>query len=167
MINRLLSIIVSIVIGSVALYAQSIDEIRKSAEAGDAVAQTAYAYALYLGKNIPQNTTEAVKWFRKAAEQGNPYAQYCLGICYLNGEGVTQDNSEAFKWQLKAAKQGLADAQFNVGQYYNLGIGVAVDKTEAFNGGREQPSKDTPTLRTISATATLTGKVLQKITPRL
>lgn len=38
MINHLLSIIAIIVLGSVALQAQSIDEIRKSAEAGDAAA---------------------------------------------------------------------------------------------------------------------------------
>lgn len=121
MINRLLSIIVSIVIGSVALYAQSIDEIRKSAEAGDAAAQTAYAYALYLGKNIPQNTTEAVKWWNKAAAQGHTTTMNKIGMCYEFGWGVTKSIPTAMYWYKKAGDKGYQKAVDNYKQLYNQG----------------------------------------------
>ena len=44
-----------------------------------------------LGEGVPENDTEAVKWFRKAAEQGYADAQYYLGDVYYFGEGVPLD----------------------------------------------------------------------------
>ena len=43
------------------------------------------------GTGMPQDDTEAVKWFRKAAEQGDASAQNDLGVMYQNGRGVPQD----------------------------------------------------------------------------
>ena len=42
------------------------------------------------GRGVPQDDTEAVKWYRKAAEQGHAEAQNNLGVMYLNGRGVPQ-----------------------------------------------------------------------------
>ena len=39
------------------------------------------------GRGVPENDTEAVKWYRKAAEQGDASAQYNLGVMYANGWG--------------------------------------------------------------------------------
>jgi uncharacterized protein len=47
---------------------------------------------------VPQNYTEAVKWYRKAAEQGNADAQSNLGLMYYNGYGVPQDYVQAHTW---------------------------------------------------------------------
>ena len=37
------------------------------------------------GQGVPQNYTEAAKWYRLAAEQGNAQAQYNLGFLYAEG----------------------------------------------------------------------------------
>ena len=45
---------------------------------------------------IPEDDTEAARWFRRAARLGNPYAQYNLGYIYAYGDGVPEDPVEAF-----------------------------------------------------------------------
>ena len=39
------------------------------------------------GRGVPQDDTEAVKWYRRAADQGNAYAQFNLGVMYADGPG--------------------------------------------------------------------------------
>ena len=55
---------------------------------------------------MPEDDTEAVKWYRKAAEQGHAPAQYNLGAMYGNGEGVPEDYVQAYAWLNLAAAQG-------------------------------------------------------------
>ena len=50
------------------------------------------------GQGVPQDYTEAVKWFRLAVLWGRANAQYNLGFMYANGQGVPQDYTEAVKW---------------------------------------------------------------------
>ena len=50
------------------------------------------------GNGVPQDYTEAAKWYTMSAEQGHSYAQYCLGLMYFNGNGVPQDDTESAKW---------------------------------------------------------------------
>ena len=58
-----------------------------------------------IGKGVPENDAEAVKWFRLAAEQGEAKAQYFLGEMYALGEGVLRSGAAAADWYYKA---GLA-----------------------------------------------------------
>ena len=58
------------------------------------------------GTGVPQDYSEAVKWYRMAADQGNDWAQYSLGSMYEEGRGVPEDHSEALKWYQKAADKG-------------------------------------------------------------
>lgn len=109
------------------------------------------------GIGVPQDDTEAVKWFRRAADQGNADAQYGLGIMYSNGRGVPQNDVEAVKWfrlasdkgnvlaqgrltpparlaaveQLAKADQGDVTAQSQLGFMYANGKGVPQDYVEA------------------------------------
>ena len=46
-----------------------IEDLRKAAEKGDAVAQNNLGAAYLNGEGVPKNMTEAVKWFREAAER--------------------------------------------------------------------------------------------------
>lgn len=46
----------------------------------EALSQKGKSYAR--GKGVPQNYTEAVKWWRKAAEQNHVKAQLILGSHY-------------------------------------------------------------------------------------
>jgi len=48
---------------------------REAADHGNAVGQVGLALLYELGKGVPKNLTEAVKWYRLAAKQGNQVAQ--------------------------------------------------------------------------------------------
>ena len=68
--------------------AESLDEIRKKAAAGDAVAQYNLGWMYAKGNGVLKNSTEAAQWYRKSAEQGYADAQVFLSRCYYLGEGV-------------------------------------------------------------------------------
>jgi uncharacterized protein len=84
-----------------------------------------------LGRGVPKDEVEAVKWFRIAAKQGNAEAQSELGFAYQNGKGVHEDRVEAAKWFRLAAEQGNAKAQTTLGFAYQMGIGVQKNHVEA------------------------------------
>jgi S1-C subfamily serine protease len=63
-----------------------------------------------IGKGVPQDYRESVKWYRKAAEQGHAKSQYFLGLAYYHGRGVTQNFMDAYIWLNLAAAQGDQDA---------------------------------------------------------
>ena len=113
------------------IHAETFDQTLDKAQRGDATAQIRLAEMYSNGEGVPEDDTEAVKWYRLAAEQGNAYAQYSLGWAYANGEGVPEDDTEAVKWYRLAAEQGVAGAQFRLGVMYDYGQGVPEDDTEA------------------------------------
>ena len=51
---------------------------------------------------MPQNDTEAVKWYRRSAEEGYADAQISLGLAYQTCRGVVQDNLQADTWYIIA-----------------------------------------------------------------
>ena len=67
-----------------------------AAEQGDAEAQYKLGFMYEGSDSVPEDYTEAAKWYRKAAEQGHVEAQYSLGDMYANGEGVPQHDIEAY-----------------------------------------------------------------------
>ena len=85
----------------------------------------------YEGIGVPQDCTEAAKWFRMAAGQGHSEAQYHLSRCCYNGEGVPKDYAETVKWLRMAADQGYAAAQCDLAFSYDEGLGVPQDCAEA------------------------------------
>ena len=101
-----------IVKGDVSIFpnSQTDDVHRKAAEQGHPRAQYNLGVLYANGQGVPQDFTEAAKWFRKAAEQGYAPAQNNLGSLYDKGKGVPLDFAEAAKWYRKAAEQGDADA---------------------------------------------------------
>lgn len=103
-----------------------------SAEQGVATSQFRLGVLYFNGQQtVPQDYTEAAKWFRLAAEQGNTDAQSNLAWMYDEGRGVPQDYKEAMKWYRLRAEQGDAAAQFLLGEMYDKGQGVPQDYTEA------------------------------------
>lgn len=50
------------------------------------------------GDGLPQNYTEALKWYLLAAQQGHSLAQAYLGQMHLSGEGVPKDIRRAYMW---------------------------------------------------------------------
>src|SRR6516164_8387543 len=107
-------------------YAKALKLARPLAEDGDPRAEAVLGSAYYRGRGVPQNDSEAAKWFRlaadkgnaaarcyrRAAEQGDPQAQYNLGLAYARGEGVTQNAVEAHMWfNLAAARFPASDTR--------------------------------------------------------
>jgi hypothetical protein len=105
--------------------------LRLAADQGDAGAQFNLGLMYDLGRGVPQDYAQALKWYRLAADRGNAWAQFNLGLMYDNGRGVPQDYAQAVKWYRLAADQGYAWAQNNLGNMYELGQGVPQDYVEA------------------------------------
>ena len=87
-------------------YATALQELRPLAEQGLARAEHQLGLMYFNGQGVPQNHTEAVKWYRKAAEQGYAKAQTYLGGMYGDGLGVPQDYVLSHLWANLAAAAG-------------------------------------------------------------
>ena len=105
---------------------------RNHAARGDAQAQLILGDMYAKGEGVPEDDTEAVRWYRLAAEQGDVSAQLSLGFMYDKGEGVAEDDAEAMRWFRLAAEQGYAPAQSAVGFMYVHGEGVPEDAVTAY-----------------------------------
>ncbi len=95
---------------------KDLKSIRCKAEDGDAQAKCElgmiYDGGYFAnGQDIPQDNTEAVKWYRLAANHGHPTAQYNLGWMYYAGAGVEQDYDEALRLTQLASENGMPNTQ--------------------------------------------------------
>ena len=105
---------------AVAAYVRGDDEtavrlLRPLAEQGDARAQYHLGTRYFTGMGVPQNYTEALKWFRLSADQGNADGQGALGSMYYMGRGVPQDYVLAYMWfDLSAARGGSTERRHSV-----------------------------------------------------
>jgi TPR repeat protein len=61
---------------------------------------------------VPQDFSEAVKWFQKSAEKGHAGAQAYLCIHYAHGAGVPQDREQATHWYWTCRQTDPIAAQF-------------------------------------------------------
>lgn len=113
-------------------YSTALSSFQSAAEQGRPEAQLGLGVMYAVGKGVPQNFAEAVKWYRLAAEQGDATAQYSLGVMYDKGLGVPQDYAQAVKWWRLAAEQGHAAAQEMLGGMYAIGKGVPQDFAEGY-----------------------------------
>ena len=71
-------------------FAMALKEFKPLAEQGHIGDQSSLGTLYSIGKGVPQNYTEAVKWYT-LAEQGNANAQSALGFMDSSGKGVQQD----------------------------------------------------------------------------
>ena len=60
----------------------NVGAVRLAAEQGVWLAQYTLGYMYAEGRGVPQDETEAVRWFRLAADQGHAAASYFLGGLY-------------------------------------------------------------------------------------
>jgi len=63
------------------------------------------------GFGVPQDYTEAIRWYRLAAGQGFADAQYNLGLMYATGQGLPQDYVQAHMWFNLAASRLTGEAR--------------------------------------------------------
>lgn len=101
---------------------QSVSELLRKAEAGDAEAQFNLGVCYADG----QDYEKAAYWYRKAAEQGLAEAQCKLGMLYALGEGVEIDIKQAIYWLEISAGQGNKVAK------------LALDTVKGWLGGYQE-----------------------------
>ena len=100
---------------------------------------------MYLdGRGVPQDDTEAIRWFRLAAAQEHPNAQTNLGIANTEGRGVSQSETLASVWFDLAAARGDPEAQYHLGVMYMNGEVFKKDLVEAY-GCSVLPLNKSPT----------------------
>jgi len=92
----------------------SIEGMRKLAEHGDATAQFSVGARYATGEEVPQDYSEAVRWFSMAAEQGHIAAQATLGAYYWVGRGVPEDLVKAYFWSVLAQAGGDEASKYRV-----------------------------------------------------
>jgi TPR repeat protein len=112
-------------------YETTLQLLRPLVDKGSAGAELRLGLMYFDGRGVPQDYSEAAKWYRKAAENGDIAAQSYLGFMYLKGQGVPQNYSEALKWARPAADRGNARAQYILGLMYEHGDGVGLDYFQA------------------------------------
>ncbi len=85
----------------------SVEDIRRMADAGNARAQNALA-VLYSdgGRGVEKDEAAAFALYTKSAQQGYAPAQLNLGTFYLKGRGVPQSDVEACFWYSLAFRGG-------------------------------------------------------------
>ena len=121
---------------------EAASETRARAEQGDATAQANLGYMYSHSQGIPQDYSEALRWYRRAAEQENAKGQYGLGNMYYHGQGIAQDYAQALRWYRKAADQGDPKAENGLAFMYLLGQAVPQDYTEASRWYRKAADQD-------------------------
>jgi uncharacterized protein len=102
-----------------------------TAERGTAQDQYNLGLRYERGMALPQNLSEAVRWYRQAALQGYADGQFKLCEMSERGEGLPQDYQEALRWCGLAADQGHARAMFMLGRLYHTAHGVSPDLVRA------------------------------------
>ncbi|MFL5327906.1 MAG: caspase family protein [Gemmataceae bacterium] len=109
----------------------AIEQYRKAADLGVALAQHQMGYLYLNGKGVPKDLDEAVKWYRKAADQNFPDAFTAMGYLYTEGKGVSKDLAEAANWYRKAAEQENSNGEYNLALILFQGKGVEKNPVEA------------------------------------
>lgn len=105
---------------------------RLAAESGDTNAKYQLGLTYANGAGVPQNYSEAMRWFEKAAQNGSPAAQWRTGLGYAKGIGVVQDERVAAEWLKKAANNAHIGAQLALSELYLNGRGVPKDYVRAY-----------------------------------
>ena len=110
---------------------EQIPGLMERAQQGNADAQAELGRLYTLGRGVPKNYSEALRWYRASAQQGNSKGEYGVGVAYDFEYGVRRDPRKAFQWYEKAARKGHVNAMYNVGISYIQGSGVRQDRSAA------------------------------------
>lgn len=119
---------------------QDLLQLRKQADAGQAVAQFALACCYAHGKVVDKSLADAIKYYQLAANQGLEEAWLLLGDAQkANGslELAQECYKKAFDYYKKLADKGSAVAQATLGTFFEKGIGTPINLQEAFHSYRQ------------------------------
>jgi TPR repeat protein len=112
-------------------YLTALKEFLPLADDGDAESQYLLGTIFQDGYGIPQDFTEAAKWYSFAADQNHASAQLNLAALYYLGNGVPQDYQAAYDWSRLSAIQSNESAQFTLGLLYQYGDAVEQNNTKS------------------------------------
>lgn len=83
------------------------------------------------GYGVPQNITDAIKWYIQAAERGHCSAQFRLARKYYVGDDMPQDYVQSRRWHEKLARQGNLYSIQALARFSRYGQGMAKDRDQA------------------------------------
>ena len=86
------------------------NELKRSADGGDAIAQYEIGKLYMTGLGVHKNHHTAMKYFENSANQGYGQAQYYLGLMYFDGKGVLTDFVKGCEWMKLAKDNGITEA---------------------------------------------------------
>ena len=95
-------------------YKKAMGKLLPLAESGHAAAQYNIGVMHEWGNGVPQDNSQALKWYKRSAELFHKDAQNNLGALYSKGEGTEQSFVEALKWFLISAENGSEGGQKNI-----------------------------------------------------
>jgi len=82
------------------------------------------------GMGVPQDYSEAAKWYGKAIELHVYAPSYDLGLLYEKGLGVPQDRQKAMELYFYAAANGLSGAQQKLFALYEADLNLPSDPSQ-------------------------------------
>ncbi len=138
------------------------DRLLGMAKSGDRAAQTKVAEAYFHGRGVPENKTEAVKWYTLAAAAGDIAAQASLGLCLFRGWGCEEDSKAAAAWFSCAAEQGSLEAMNDIAFCYMNGRGVERDEKRGFDWAMRAAERGHATSQTMVAECYLDGRGVER-----
>lgn len=83
-------------------FGENVAGLYSDATRGRSRSQFEYGNLFFEGNKVPQDYSEAFRWFRKAADRDYPSAYYMLGLMYLLGKGVSQSYENAYDMFVEA-----------------------------------------------------------------
>lgn len=111
--------------------ARAIELLVDAANKGFAEAQNSLGVCYIKGDGVPENASEAVKWFEKAAIQDNELAINNLALCLRSGNGIAANKEKAVEWFEKTSTKGNILAKSELAEMYAEGEGVLVNYQKA------------------------------------
>ncbi len=110
----------------------SLQDLRRQADAGDVLAQARWcAAATHERYNTGLRPEEGIAYCRHLAEQGILLGMNLYARAYFYGRGVETNDGEALRWTKAAADKGDALGQVMLAAMYARGRGVQLNYSEA------------------------------------
>ena len=128
-----LSLLILVVLASVSLRAQSVEELLDSVAHGSLNCQVDLALHYLRGDGVLEDENKAFEMIKDAADKGNRYGELWLGLCYQQGVGTEVDYQAALRCLESSAQKGNVSALGQLGLTYLEGLGVEVDKSRAIS----------------------------------
>lgn len=124
--------------------AETIEQVRARAEAGDLDAQLDLGIRL-LDSQDPAGQREARRWFQRASEAGHAEARQSLATMLMMGIGGPADEAGGRRLMEEAARMGSIGAHLSIAERYLRGVdGYPRDAVRAFEHMRSAAASNEP-----------------------